>query len=307
MHAIETVDLTKRYGNITAVNNLKLKVKNGEIFGYLGHNGSGKTTTIMMLCGLITPTSGTATVAGYDVEKEILEVKKRIGFLPENTAYYDNLTARQNLEFFGEMAGLGKSDRKERSNELLNLVGLKNWKETKVGKFSKGMQQRLGIAQSLISAPEVIFLDEPTSGLDPEGTRDVRELILQLGREGKTIFLSSHMLAEVKQICDRVGVLRQGKLIALDKIENLAKRVSTNEYVNIKIESNKPEELAHKLNRIEGVEKISKNCGGLLITAKKDVREEIFNIASNSRVGLRTLRLIEPSLEDIFMEIYKVE
>ena len=168
MYAIKSYELTKRYGSLTAVDALNLTIKKGEIFGFVGHNGSGKTTTIMMLCGLLQPTSGNAKVAGFDINKEIIEVKKRIGFLPENTSYYENLTANQNLDFFGALAGLSKSQRQEKSNALLNEVGLEKWVDTKVGKFSKGMQQRLGVAQALIRDPEVIFMDEPTSGLDPQ-------------------------------------------------------------------------------------------------------------------------------------------
>lgn len=305
MHAIETFDLTKRYGNITAVDHLNLKVEKGEIFGFLGHNGSGKTTTIMMLCGLVEPTKGSATVAGFDVQKEILEVKKRIGFLPENTSYYDNLTARQNLEFFGELAGLGKKQREERADELLETVGLKNWKDTKVGKFSKGMQQRLGIAQALVRDPEVVFLDEPTSGLDPQGMKEVRELILRLGREGKTVFLSSHLLFEVKQVCSIVGVLRQGKLIALGALDTLAKQLNPSSDFAIEVETSNPEKTLSLLQNIAGIKQISSEDGKIFIRASSDISKEI-SIALRG-LEILSFKIVEASLEELFLKAYEVE
>ncbi len=308
MHAIETFNLTKRYGSITAVDHLNLKVKRGEIFGYLGHNGSGKTTTIMMLCGLVEPTEGGATVAGFDVQREVLEVKKRIGFLPENASYYDNLTARQNLEFFGELAGLAKKERKERSKELLNLVGLGEWKDIKVGKFSKGMQQRLGIAQALIRDPEVLFLDEPTSGLDPQGTRDIRNLILKLGREeGKTIFLSSHLLAEVKQLCDKVGILKRGKLIAIGSVRELARQLNRDNLIKIELEVDSLDAALRAVRDISGINEVIKEDGKIIIRAERDIRREVFYAVSGSGLEILSLKLVEPSLEEVFLKAYEVE
>ncbi len=308
MHAIETFNLTKRYGSITAVDHLNLKVKRGEIFGYLGHNGSGKTTTIMMLCGLVEPTEGGATVAGFDVQREVLEVKKRIGFLPENASYYDNLTARQNLEFFGELAGLAKKERKERSKELLNLVGLGEWKDIKVGKFSKGMQQRLGIAQALIRDPEVLFLDEPTSGLDPQGTRDIRNLILKLGREeGKTIFLSSHLLAEVKQLCDKVGILKRGKLSAIGSVRELARQLNRDNLIKIELEVDSLDAALRAVRDISGINEVIKEDGKIIIRAERDIRREVFYAVSGSGLEILSLKLVEPSLEEVFLKAYEVE
>lgn len=304
MHAIETFDLTKRYGELTAVDHLNLKVEKGEIFGFLGHNGSGKTTTIMMLCGLVEAMEGSAKVAGFDVQREILEVKKRIGFLPENTSYYDNLTARQNLEFFGELAGLNKKQREERADELLETVGLKSWKDVKVGKFSKGMQQRLGIAQALVRDPEVVFLDEPSSGLDPQGMKEVRELILRLGREGKTVFLSSHLLFEVKQVCSIVGVLKHGKLIALDTIDNLARKLNSDATIKIELEVTNPE-IGKELGKNSKVMDIASNGNKFMIHAQEDIRREIFDIIRDSDAEILTLKLTEPNLEDILLKVYE--
>jgi ABC-2 type transport system ATP-binding protein len=308
LYAIETSNLTKRYGSITAVDHLNLKVKRGEIFGYLGHNGSGKTTTIMMLCGLVEPTQGSATVAGFDVQREVLEVKKRIGFLPENASYYGNLTARQNLEFFGELAGLTRRERKERSEELLNLVGLEEWKDVKVDRFSKGMQQRLGIAQALVRDPEVLFFDEPTSGLDPQGTRDIRNLILKLGREeGKTIFLSSHLLAEVKQLCDRVGILKRGKLIALGSVRELARELNRDNLIKIELEVDSIDAALRAVRNISGVNEVVNEDGKIIIRAENDIRREVFHAVSCSGLEILSLKLVEPSLEEVFLKAYGVE
>lgn len=308
MYAIETSDLTKRYSDLVAVDHLNLKIKKGEIFGYLGHNGSGKTTTIMMLCGLVAPSKGSATVAGFDLQKEVLEVKKRIGFLPENTSYYENLTARQNLKFFGELAGLDRIKRDETANEVLELVGLEKWKDTTVGKFSKGMQQRLGIAQALVRDPEVIFLDEPTSGLDPQGAKEIRDLILKLSKEeGKTIFLSSHILAEVKYLCDKVGILKQGRLIALDSIDNLANQLNLHGSIfNIALQTNNNLKALGILRELVGIEISNKN-GKILIHANEDFRKEIFHKISDYGLEILELKLLEPALEELFLKAYEVE
>jgi len=309
MHAVETFNLTKEYSSIVALDRLNLKVKQGDIFGYLGHNGSGKTTTMMLLCGLAEPTQGRALVCGYDVQREVIEVKKRIGFLPEKASYYGNLTAVQNLEFFGELAGLSRREREARGKELLDLVGLKEWENTKVARFSKGMQQRLGIAQVLVRDPEVLFLDEPSAGLDPRGKKDIRELILRLGREeGKTVFLSSHLLAEVKQLCDRAGILKRGRLAALGSPRSLARQLNHRSLTfRIEVETSSPEKTESLLGDIQGIKEISSRDGKTCIQASRDVREEVSSAVTSYGLELRTLKLVEPSLEELFLNAYEVE
>ena len=227
---IELMNLTKRYGELVAVDNVSYEIPEEEIFGLLGPNGAGKTTTILMLAGLINPTEGTAVISGYDIIKQPLEARISIGLLPENAGYYDNLTARQNLSYYAELARVPKDTARKRMDTMLDLVGLNEWKNTRVSAFSRGMRQRLGIAQSLIRDPKILIFDEPTQGIDPEGTRDIRELIRKLSKEqGKTVVLTTHLLHEVNKLCDRVAIMKQGKVIALDTIPNLTRQIKAEE------------------------------------------------------------------------------
>jgi ABC-2 type transport system ATP-binding protein len=234
---IQTQELTKHYGDIKAVDHLDLVVYEGEIFGFLGPNGSGKTTTLLMLMGLTVPTSGTATVGGYDIIKDSKQVRRIAGMLPEGAGYYEDLTAKQNLNYIGQLNDVPKLEREKRIKDLLEAVGLAKWTDTKVEKFSRGMKQRLGIAQVLIKNPKIAFFDEPTIGLDPQGTKEIRETIIRLNKEqGLTVFLSSHLLYEVQQTCQRVGFIRAGKLVAADTIENLTNKLARKDKISIEFE-----------------------------------------------------------------------
>lgn len=227
---IDVQDLTKKFGDLVAVDHTTYQVQKGEIFGLLGHNGAGKTTTINMLVGLLTPTEGSAIVAGHDVTKAPLEARKSIGLLPDLPGYYDNLTAIQNLKYYADLADVPSDIAEDRIHDLLERVGLAKWKTTKLIKFSRGMKQRLGIAQTLIRDPEILIFDEPTGGLDPNGTKRVRELIKSLASEQKkTVILSTNLLTEARHMSDRVAILKEGKLIALDTIPNLTKAVNAEE------------------------------------------------------------------------------
>lgn len=223
---IEAQELTKRYDTQVAVDNLTLQVKEGEIFGFLGPNGAGKTTTLLMILGLTEPTSGTIRVFGMDPAREPLRVKEKVGYLPENVGFYDDMTAWQNLQYIARLNGIPDSVSGPRIEELLRMVGLlEEGRKKKVGAFSKGMRQRLGIAEVLVKEPKVAFLDEPTIGLDPDGTNRMLDLIHSLSREKRlTIFLSSHLLDQVQRICDRVGIMIKGHLVAVGPIEELAKK-----------------------------------------------------------------------------------
>ena len=221
---IETEGLTKRYGLQTAVNELTLQIKEGEIFGFLGPNGAGKTTTLLMFLGLTEPTSGKVNVCGFDPKREGLLVKETVGYLPENVGFYDDMDARENLLFVARLNRIPDEVSLKRIDELLTVVGLLDEAEKKVGIYSKGMRQRLGIAEVLVKEPKVIFLDEPTIGLDPDGTNRMLDLICSLSREKNiTVFLSSHLLDQVQRICDRVGIMIKGHLVAVGPIQELAK------------------------------------------------------------------------------------
>lgn len=222
---IEAEGLTKKYGDQIAVNNLALQIREGEVFGFLGPNGAGKTTTLLMLLGLTEPTSGKATVIGIDPTRNSFLVKEKIGFLPENVGFYDDMNARQNLRYVARLNRIPDEVSRQRIDHWLNMVGLLEEAEKKVGIYSKGMRQRLGIAEVMIKEPKLIFLDEPTIGLDPDGTNRMLDLIHSLSREKNiTIFLSSHLLDQVQRICDRVGIMIKGDLVAIGPIEELAKK-----------------------------------------------------------------------------------
>ncbi|MCC7309024.1 MAG: ABC transporter ATP-binding protein [Acidobacteria bacterium] len=226
-HIVEIQDLSKDYETgfwkkkkVRALDGLSLSVEPGQIFGFLGGNGAGKTTTIKILMGLLFPTSGTARILGRDIAD--VSMHREIGYCPENPYFYDYLTASELMNYFGEIFGLDSSRRKERSAELLTKVGLakKDWNK-QLRKYSKGMLQRVGLAQSLINDPKIVFLDEPMSGLDPMGRREIRELIAELRSSGTTVFMSTHILSDVEALCERVAILRRGKLAATGRLEDL--------------------------------------------------------------------------------------
>ena len=222
---IKISGLTKRYGEKTAVDHLDLTVCRGEIFGLLGPNGAGKTTTTLMLTGLTEPTEGSAVIGGLDCVRDTMRVKKIVGYMPDNVGFYGDLTARENLRFTAALNAIDKKTGEERMEELLYRVGLEKAGDQKVGTYSRGMRQRLGVADVLMKDPEVIVMDEPTLGIDPEGMRELLLLIRDLAkRESRTILISSHQLYQIQQICDRVGLFVAGKLVACGTVEELAEQ-----------------------------------------------------------------------------------
>lgn len=214
-------DLVKRFEDVTAVEGLSLEVEKGELFGLLGPNGAGKTTTINILCGLLEPTSGSASVGGHDVRKEARKVKELIGVCPQDTATYPHLTGRENVELFGNLHAMPKEKLKERADELLARMELLEDSNRRVGKYSGGMKRRVNLIMALIHDPEIAFLDEPTVGMDPQSRRAVWEFIKDLKRQGKTVILTTHYMEEAEELCDRVGIIDNGKLIAHGTPESL--------------------------------------------------------------------------------------
>ncbi len=222
---IETQGLTKRYGSQVAVNGLNLQIRRGEIFGFLGPNGAGKTTTFLMLLGLSEPTAGTARVCGYDPTREALRVKRVVGYLPENVGFYDDMSAFDNLRYVARLNGIRDGALAGKIETVLDQVGLVAEARKRVGAYSRGMRQRLGIAEVLLKEPQVAFLDEPTIGLDPDGTQRMLEFIQGLSRgKGITVFFSSHLLEQVQRISDRVGIMLKGNLVAAGPIQELAQQ-----------------------------------------------------------------------------------
>jgi ABC-2 type transport system ATP-binding protein len=224
---IATENLTKKFGNLTAVDALTLRVEEGEVFGFLGPNGAGKTTTVRMLCCLISKTSGEARIAGYQVGKDAdaLRIRKLIGLMPDNVGLYDTLSAYDNLDFYGKLYDCPEAQRKENIQRLLTMLGLWEKKDVAVGTFSKGMKQKLGIACALIHDPQILFMDEPTANLDPESAKTVRDFILELKKEKRTIFLNTHNLDEAQRICDKIAILNT-KLMAMGTPEELERSTS---------------------------------------------------------------------------------
>ncbi|KDE56388.1 ABC transporter ATP-binding protein [Methanoculleus sp. MH98A] len=299
---IRTENLTKVYNGKAAVDGLDLEVGEGEIFGFLGPNGAGKSTTILMLTGMIEPTGGRCFVDGIEVANDPLSVKKIIGYLPEDVGFYGNMTGEQNLDYFARFYGMDAKARKERIAELLELVHLDGVAQ-KAGEYSRGMKQRLGLAQALINDPKVLFLDEPTANLDPEGVREYRELVEHLAGEGKTVFVSSHILSEVRVVCRTVGLLAKGKLAAQGTLEEVARALAPadGDAVRIVVETRE------HLPAIEdpAVIDIERNGNRAVVRAKADIRDRLSAALFEQGLHVREMRLEEPEIEDVFMAAYR--
>jgi ABC-2 type transport system ATP-binding protein len=298
--AIEAHSLTRKFGGLTAVESLDLEVEEGEILAFLGPNGAGKTTTIRMLAGIISPTSGYAVVAGCRTDAAVADLHRAIGLLTETPGLYDRLSARRNLEFFaGFYPGL---DPGAQARKYLKLVGLENRAEDRAGTFSKGMKQRLALARALLPEPRVLFLDEPTSGLDPEVAGEVRELIRRLGREGRTVFLSTHNLAEAEQLCDRIAVVRT-RLLALDTPRGLRRRLFRFEIV-VELES-VSDKILKAIAGLPFVEKATPQENRLLVELTDPERNRPELVKSVVEAGGRVIAVSERQhpLEEVYLNL----
>jgi ABC-2 type transport system ATP-binding protein len=257
---IRTKGLTKRYGDLVAVDGLDLVVHRGEVFGLLGPNGAGKTTTILMLLGLSEPTKGKARVLGYDPTRQPLEIKRRVGYMPDNVGFYGDLTGRQNLTYTARLNGLRSKQADERIDSLLDLVGLADVAGRRVETYSRGMRQRLGVADALVKEPSVLILDEPTVAIDPEGVMDMLALIRSLAHEhGVTILLSSHLLHQVESVCDRVGIFAKGKMVAVGRMSELAQRILEGPVI-LEVGSDSSDEVETLLRSQPGVTRVVRDA-----------------------------------------------
>ncbi|MEZ0346942.1 MAG: ABC transporter ATP-binding protein [Thermus sp.] len=301
MTVIQTRGLTKRYGRVVAVENLNLEVAEGEVFGLLGPNGSGKTTTILMLLGLTEPTAGEARVLGLDPMREPLKVKAKVGYLPDQVGFYGELTAWENLRYTTRLLGLPEAEAKARIEDVLKRMGLWEVKDRRVSAFSRGMRQRLGLAEVLLKRPRVAILDEPTLGLDPEAAREFLALIKGLKQEGITVLLSSHLLHQVQEICDRVGLFHKGRLALLGTVEELAQRVLGGGY-EILVEASPG--LAQAFAALDGVAKVEAEEGRYRILATRDLRPELARIAV-TQGSLYGLSLRKPSLDEVYAHYFQ--
>jgi ABC-2 type transport system ATP-binding protein len=304
---IEVRNLTKKFNGFTAVDHISFEVKESEIFGLLGPNGAGKTTTIRMLSTLSRPTEGTATIGGYDIVKQDNKVRQQIGLVSEKMIMYDRLTAEENLRFFGKLYNLPKSTLNQRIDELLELVQLGKWKNSKVGTFSTGMRQRMNVIRALLNMPKVLFLDEPTLGLDPQSTVEVREFIKKVNQENKTtIILTTHMMTEAERLCDRIGIIDHGKIAALDTPTNLKKLVSGNDSTVLKLEiANLTKKMVTKMESLDCVKSVSQeNASHLKIHATGDEAfDTIIDALRADKAKVNSVENLQPTLEDVFLHI----
>jgi ABC-2 type transport system ATP-binding protein len=302
---LESRDLTKRYGDFVAVDSLNLAVRRGEVFGLLGPNGAGKTTTILMLLGLTEPSGGSVQVLGLNPMRQPLSVKARVGYLPDQIGFYDGLTARENLIYIAKLNGLRRDDARARIDAALAQMGISAVADKRVGTFSRGMRQRLGLAEILLKRPELIIMDEPTLGLDPEAAREFLQVIQGLKTEGITVLLSSHLLHQVQVVCDRVGLFYRGRLALEGAVGELAQRVLGGAY-RIHIEAEGSVDLADLLSRLHGVVSVQR-CGqsGYDLEATSDSRPEAAQAVVAAGGRLLALQVETPSLDEIYAQYFK--
>ena len=304
---IETHGLTKRYDTVTAVDQLDLSIYRGEVFGLLGPNGAGKTTTTLMLLGLTEPTEGTAAIAGHDCTREPLAVKSMVGYLPDNVGFYTDMTGRENLRFTGRLNGLSGDALEARIDGLLRRVGLEDAGDRKTGTYSRGMRQRLGIADVLIKDPRVIIMDEPTLGIDPEGMRDLLTLIRHLStQDQRTILLSSHQLQQVQQICDQVGIFVEGRLIACGPIAQLAQELRGDGGPILEVAAT-PNDAALKtlLEGLDGLRQLRPMDGGWLVQGEEDLRPVLARLLLERGYDIQRLCQHSDDLDEIYHNYFE--
>lgn len=308
MIAIKTENLSKSYGSIKALTNLNLEVPEKTVFGFLGPNGAGKSTTVKLLTGFAHPSAGQAWVAGQKVEAANLSLRQIIGFLPDVPAFYDWMTGKEFMYLYGELFQLEKAEIRQRTDELLKLVGIKESARRRIGGYSRGMRQRLGIAQALINHPQVLFMDEPTSALDPIGRREILDLISQL-KQTATIFMSTHILSDVERVCDMVGIINQGRLITISPVSELQKK-----YARSVFEMEFIEDAGRFVESLLSVAWLSnpviindkgRPIARVTATDLNRARHELPGLIGQSGLTLTRYELVMPNLEDIFLDIIK--
>ena len=307
-YAVEIDHLSKDYETgfwkkkrVRALDDLTLNVRPGQIFGFLGGNGAGKTTTIKTLMRLIFPTEGSAKILGCDIAD--VQMHRRIGYCPENPYFYDYLTARELMNYFGELFGYAAATRRAKTEELLTAVGLeeKDWKR-QLRKYSKGMLQRVGLAQSLINDPEIVFLDEPMSGLDPVGRREIREMIAALREKGVTVFMSTHILSDIEALCDEVAILRNGKLVASGNLGDLLQTDGEHRVLEISVQGVVSDAIHEQIEFIAGASIIAKpNGANIQILDESDI-DAVLTITRKAGGHLISIQPVKQSLEELFIK-----
>lgn len=304
--AIKTENLTKKYGDLVAVNKLKLEVETKTVHGFLGPNGAGKTTTIKMLVGLLKPDEGTIRVLDRDAVGDKPEMRRHLGYMPELPKFPKHLTGWELLDIYGRMFGMTNQQRQEQLPELFELVGLKGRERDALGKYSKGMQQRLGIAQALLNAPELIVLDEPSLGLDPIGMVEVRELVKQIAKEGTTVFLSSHLLFEVQQVCTHATIIHKGIALISDKLENISKKFAGPGRLLVEV-SKLTKSISERVRALPFVSEVVEKDNMLTIEVETsdDVRPQVSQAITRAGGVIISMKTEGQSLEDVFVKLVK--
>lgn len=303
---VETVDLTKTYNGTTVVDRLNLHIGEGEIFGFLGPNGAGKTTAILMLLGLTEPTSGVARVGGYNSTREPLKVKRITGYIPERVGFYEDLTATQNLGYIARLNGLSEELVKKRVSESLDIVGLSNATGQRVQEFSRGMKQRLAIADILVKAPKVAILDEPTVGIDPKGVAQILDLIGKIAKEQKmTVILCSHQLRQVERICSHAGIIIKGRMVAEGPLDQLGIKAFGGKQFIIEVQLTEiTEDVIERVKPIKGVVSVERSGDLLLINCTQDLRPQIAKAVVAAEGALVGMKIQSHDLEDIYMKYF---
>jgi ABC-2 type transport system ATP-binding protein len=302
--AIETTNLTKQYGSLTAVNRLDLKVERGTIHGFLGPNGAGKSTTIKILVGLLKATEGSAKVLGQEVHVDQADARLNIGYMPELPRFPKHLKGAEMLDIYGRMYGMSQQELKTQIPRLIDLVGLKGRENDLIGKYSKGMQQRIGIAQALLNSPELVILDEPSIGLDPVGMVEVRELVKAIRKEGMTVFVSSHLLFEVEQICSHVTIINRGQALVSDTLENVSRMISGPAAMQVEV-VNLNDAVVEAVKALSYVKDAAKNGSMLNISlaTREDVRAQVSQAITHAGGVIVGMNQKGHSLEDVFIQL----
>lgn len=302
--AIEIRGLTKRYGSLTAVNKLDLKVERNTIHGFLGPNGAGKTTTIKILVGLLKANEGTVKMLGKEMHGDVPEVRNHVGYMPELPKFPKHLKGKELLDIYGRMYGMTEQERKDQIPKLLDMVGLRGREGDLIGKYSKGMQQRIGIAQALLNSPELVILDEPSLGLDPVGMVEARELVKTIAKEGKTVFLSSHLLFEVEQVCSHVTIINRGEALVSDTLENASRMLSGKVTLMIEV-LNLSEAIVNALRGFSFVSDVSQrgNMLSIELRTNEDVRAQVSQEITRLGGIIVSMSLRGSNLEDVFIQL----
>jgi ABC-2 type transport system ATP-binding protein len=295
-------NLTKEYDGLLAVDHVSFEVNRGEVFGFLGPNGAGKTSTIRMLVGLTEPSEGSASVAGYDIRKEIVEVKRRVGVVPETSNLYDELTAGENLLFASQLYNVPRNERPNRIQELLERFHLTDRRDTKFGKLSRGLKRRVVIAAALVHRPEIVFMDEPTTGLDVVSARSLRKYIQELQKEGTTVFLTTHYIEEADQLADRIALIVKGNIVTVDTPERIKDKVKGTPIVEAVLSREPNKLMIKKLRELGSVDwderRISITTGNVMVAL-----ESLINLAKQEDLEVQHIQTLRPSLEDAFVEL----